>query len=101
MITATGPFGFAAHEVGDGEGEHAVEDVDPDFLFGPVVHRGEGDQVAVFELREAFFDVGLGAVGGDHVGGRPVVAVGEQDPFAEVFVFEVAVRGVVGAPGQA
>ena len=83
----SGPFGVAAHQVGDGEGEDAVEDVHADFLFGPVVHRGEGDQVAVFELPEAFFDVGLGAVGGDDLGGRPVVAVGEQDSFAEVLVF--------------
>jgi hypothetical protein len=32
-------------------------------------------------LPEAFF-VGLGAVGGDHLGDRPLVVVGEQDPFA-------------------
>ena len=36
----------------------------------------------VFELAEAGLDVALGAVS-DDVGDRPVVAVGDQDPFAE------------------
>ena len=79
----SGVGGLAAHQVGDGQGEHAVEDVHPDLLLGPVEHRGERDHVAVFELAEAGFGVGLGAVGGDHLGYGPVVAVGEQDPFAE------------------
>jgi len=65
------------------------------------VHRGEGDEVAVFELPEAGFNVGLGAVGGHDLGEGPLVAVGEQDPFAEVLVLQLAQRGLVGAPGQA
>jgi hypothetical protein len=47
-----------------------------------VVHRVKRDHVGVFELAEAEFGVGLGAVGGHDVGYRPV-AVGEQDAFAE------------------
>ena len=75
-------LGVAAHQVRNGEGEHAVEHVHADLGVGPVVHRAKRDHVRVFELAEAEFGVGLGAVGGHHVGHRPV-AVGEQDPFAE------------------
>jgi hypothetical protein len=52
-----GVFGVAAHEVGDGQREHAVEEVDADLLVGPVVHGAERHDVRVFELAEA----GLGA----------------------------------------
>ena len=44
--------GFPAHEVGDGQGQDAVEDVDPDFGVGPVEHWGEAHDVGVFELPE-------------------------------------------------
>jgi hypothetical protein len=44
--------------------------------------------VWVLELAEAEFGVGLGTVGGHHLGDRPV-AVGEQDPLAEQLLFEV------------
>jgi hypothetical protein len=37
----SGLVGSAAHEVGHGQGEHAAEDVDPDFLVGPVVQGAE------------------------------------------------------------
>ena len=30
--------GLAAHQVGDGQGQDAVEDVDPDLGLGPVEH---------------------------------------------------------------
>ena len=43
---------YPAHEVGDGQGQDAVEDVDPDFLVGPVEHWGEAHDVGVFELPE-------------------------------------------------
>src|ERR1019366_5203283 len=45
--------GLSAHEVGDGQGHDAVEDVDPDLGLGPVEHRGEPDDVGVFELAES------------------------------------------------
>ena len=48
--------------------------------------------MGVFELPEAELDVGLGPVGGDHIGYGPVFAVGDQDPFAEDLVFQ-------GGPG--
>jgi len=89
-----------AHEVGDGQGEYAVEDVDTDLLVGPVVHRAERHHVGVFELPEPGLDFGLGSVGGDHVGDRPGAAVGEQDPFAEQALFEGGAGAGVGAPGQ-
>ena len=69
-----------------------LKDVHADFLLGPVEHRGERHDVAVFELAEAGFGVGLGAVGGDHLGHGPVVAVGEQDPLAE----DLGFQGVAG-----
>src|SRR5665647_2710533 len=65
----SGVVGFAAHEVGDGEGEDAVEDVDADLGVGPVEHRGEPHDVRVLELAESGFDVVLGAVGGDDLSG--------------------------------
>ena len=36
-----GVGGVAAHQVGDGQGQHAVEHVHPDLGVGPVVHRAE------------------------------------------------------------
>jgi hypothetical protein len=45
-----GVFGFAAHQVRDGEGEDAVEDVDADLLVGPVVQRAEGHHVGVWDV---------------------------------------------------
>src|SRR5664280_773917 len=47
-----GLVGLSAHEVGDGQGQDAVEDVDSDLGLGPVEHRGEPDDVGVFELAE-------------------------------------------------
>jgi hypothetical protein len=81
--------------VSDGECEHAVEDVDSDLAVGPVEHRGEPDDVRIFELPEAAFDLGLGAVAGHDVGEGPVVAVGDQDPFAEDLLLQL----VCGRPG--
>jgi hypothetical protein len=92
--------GVAAHEVGDGEGEHAGEDVDADLGLGPVEHRGGSDEMEVFELAEAGLDVALGAVGGDDVGDRPVVAVGDQDPFAEDLGFQGVLGGGVDGEAQ-
>ena len=47
-----GLVGLPAHQVGDGQGQDAVEDVDPDFGVGPVEHWGETHDVGVFELAE-------------------------------------------------
>src|SRR5674536_121113 len=49
----SGVFGFAAHQVGDGQREDTAEDVATDLLIGPMEHRGEGHHVGVFELSEA------------------------------------------------
>ena len=57
--------GFADHEPGDGQGEHAVEDVDPDLLVGPVEHGREGHDLGVFHLAEVALGRFLGAVVGD------------------------------------
>jgi len=46
----SGAGGLAAHQVGDGQGQHSVEDVDADLGVGPVVHRAEGDHVRVLQL---------------------------------------------------
>jgi hypothetical protein len=62
--------------------------------------RGESDEMEVFELAEAGLDVALGAVGGDDVGDRPVVAVGDQDPFAEDLGFQGVLGGGVDAEAQ-
>jgi hypothetical protein len=56
--------------------------------------------VAVFELAETGFGVGLGAVGGDHLGRGPVAAVGEQDPLAKDLVLQRAAGGGAGAEGD-
>jgi hypothetical protein len=51
-------------------------------------NMGERDQMAVSALAATGFGVGLGAVGGDHLGCGPVVAVGEQDPLSEDLCFQ-------------
>src|SRR6516225_3905607 len=54
----------------------------------------------VFELAEGELGVGLGPVGGDHVGDGPVVVAGDQDAFAEDLGFQLAAGAVVDVPGQ-
>jgi len=56
--------------------------------------------VGVFELVEAELGVGLGAVGGDHVGDRPVVAVGDQDLFAGYLGFQRVASVLVDLDAQ-
>jgi hypothetical protein len=75
--------GLSAHEVSDGQGQDAVEDVYPDLGLGPVEHWGEAVDVGVFELAESLLDVVLGSVAGDDLGGGPVVVGGDQESFAE------------------
>ena len=100
-------FGFASHQVcdgegeGEGEGENAVEHVDTDLLIGPVMHRGERDDVLVFHLSEPGLDLALGTVGCHDLGGGLGVAVGEQDPFAEKTLFESLPGPAVDTPSQA
>jgi len=75
--------GLASHQVGESECGDAVGDVEPDVGVAPVPHRGEADDLGVFELVEAGFGVELAAVAGDDLGARPVLAVGDQQAFAE------------------
>jgi len=92
--------GFAAHEVGDLQGQDAGEDVGADVVLSPVVHGREGDHVRVLELADGEFGLGLGAVGGDDLGGRPVVVIGDEHVLAEEFPFQGGPGGV-DAPGKA
>jgi hypothetical protein len=66
----------------------------------PVVHGAEGDHVGVFELAEAELGLGLGAVAGDYLGDWPVLAVGDQDTFAEDLGFQVGAGLVVDVEGE-
>jgi hypothetical protein len=43
--------------------------------------------MAVLQLAATGFGAGRGAVGGDHVGHGPIVAIGEQDPLSEDLCF--------------
>ena len=95
-----GPGGAAAHEVGELEGEHAGEHVDADVVLGPVEHRAEGGDAGVFHLPEGGLGLGLGPVGGDDLGGRPVVVVGDQDVLAEDLFFQGGAGGRVDVPGE-
>jgi hypothetical protein len=54
-----GAGGSAAHQVRDGKGEDAVEDVEADLLVGPGLHGAERHDVGVFELTEPELGVGL------------------------------------------
>src|SRR5665647_3055062 len=92
--------GLSAHQVCDGQGEHAVEDVDPDLGLGPVEHGGEPDDVGVFELAEPGLDVVLGAVAGDDFGDGPVVVVGDEQALAEDLGFQCLAGGGVDLPAQ-
>ena len=95
-----GSAGLAPHKLGDLEGEDAGEHVHADVVVGPVLHRGERHDVRVFELAEGELGVGLGAVGGDDIGDRPVVAVGDEHALAEDLVFQRAAGVGVDVPGQ-
>ncbi len=96
----SGAGGAAAHEVGELEGEHAGEDVDADVVLGPVEHWAEGGGARVFHLPEGGLGLGLGPVGGDDLGGGPVVVVGDQDVLAEDLFFQGGAGGGVDVPGE-
>src|ERR1035441_6552587 len=93
--------GCAAHQVCDLQGEHAGEHVDADVRLGPVVHGAEGDDVGVFELAEGELGFGLGPVGGDDLGGGPVIVIGDQHVLAEELLFQGRAGSLVDAPGEA
>jgi hypothetical protein len=69
--------------VGGLEGENAGEGVDADVVLGAVAHRGERHHAWVLQLAEGELGLGLGPVAGDHLGGRPVVVIGDQHVLAE------------------
>jgi hypothetical protein len=92
--------GLAAHQVGDLQGQDAGEDVDADVVLGPVMHWGEGHYARVLELAEGELGLGLGPVAGDHLGGGPLVVVGDQDVLAEDLLFQGGAGACVDAPGK-
>ena len=94
-------LGLAAHQVGDLQGQHAGEGMDADVVLGPVEHRGERHDPGVFELPEGGLGLGLGPVAGDHLGGGPVVVIGDQHVLAEELFFQGDAGIVVDAPRQA
>src|SRR5258708_17052492 len=97
----SGLGGAAAHEVGELEGEHAGEDVDADVVLGPVEHRAEGGDAGVFHLPEGGLGLGLGPVGGDDLGGRPVVVVCDHDLLADDLFFQAAAAPRADVPVDA
>ena len=82
----------------DLQGQDAGEDVDADVVLGPVEHRGERHHVRVFHLPERELGLGLRPVAGDHLGGGPVVVIGDQHMFAEDLLFQRGAPG--GVDGQ-
>ena len=97
----SGLGGLAHHEAGDGRARTQLKRCTA-ILWSVQWNMGENDTTcAVLQLAEVAFGVGLGAIGGDHFGAGPVVAVGEEDPFAE----DTPLRGPRGparrVPGQA
>ena len=72
-----------------------------DVVLGPVEHRAEGGRAGVFHLPEGGLGLGLGPVGGDYPGGRPVVVVGDQDVLAEDIFFQGGAGAGVDVPGEA
>ena len=56
--------------------------------------------MGVFELAEAEFGFGLGAVAGDDLGDGPVFPVGDQDTFAEDLGFQVGAGLVVDVESE-
>ncbi len=64
-----GMLGFADHEPGDQESEHAVEDVHVDLLLAEVKHRRERDDPWVLHLAKVCLDGFLGAVLRDDLSG--------------------------------
>src|SRR5665647_3380450 len=96
-----GPISLSCHEAGGHQCEHAVKGVDADLLVRPVEHRVEGDNLAVLHLAEVGFDFGLGAVAGHHLGDAPLVAVGEDDPFAEQLIGQCGLGPLIAPPDEA
>jgi hypothetical protein len=87
-----GLLGPEVKEAGEEVAEDTGQDVDVEFLVGPVALRSQGDVDGVLEVCEDGFDSSLAAVGADDLGGSPVVAVGDEDDATE----GVAIEGVEG-----
>src|SRR5712691_12175799 len=75
--------------------------LDGDGVLGPVEHRAEGGGARVFHLPEGGLGLGLGPVGGDDLGGGPVVVVCDEDVLAEDLFFQGGAGGGVDVPGEA
>src|SRR6185295_4197229 len=80
--------------------EDAGEDVDMEFLVGPVELGTQRDVDGILEVCEDGFDIGLSAVGTNDVGRVPVVAIGDEDDAAEGVVVESSECGLVEGVGQ-
>ena len=76
-------------DAGKEQGEQADERVHMDFLVRPVVLGPQRQMFVVLELAKDFFDLALSTVGEQDLFGRPRVAVGGDDAFAEDFCFKV------------
>lgn len=81
-------------------GEDAGEDVDMEFLVGPVELGTQRDVDGILEVREDGFDISLTAVGVNDVGGGPVVAIGDEDDAAEGVGIEGGECGLIEGVGQ-
>jgi hypothetical protein len=92
--------GAVPHQVSELQGQDAGEDVHPDVVPGPVVHRGERHDAGVFHLPEGEFGFGLGPVPGDHVRDGPFVVVSDQDMLAEDLLLQGGAGVRVDLPGQ-
>src|SRR5215211_415021 len=82
------------------EQQRAVEGLHPELLVGPVEGGREGGELAGFHLAEGTLGVGSGAVGGDDLVVRPLVAVGEDDALAELAPARLLERSRVSAEAR-
>src|SRR6266542_2240162 len=95
-----GLAGTEVEESSEEVAEDAGEDVDMEFLVGPVELGTQGDVDGILEVCEDGFHIGLSAVGTNDVGGVPVVAICDEDDAAEGVGVEGSECGLVEGVGQ-
>ncbi len=76
-------FQFAPQQSAQHERENTVEDVDLDFLVGPVALWAQRDAVRIFHVAECALDMVLTAVPTDDLHIAPISVVRKENRFAE------------------
>jgi hypothetical protein len=81
---------LALKQGAQGEGEDAIEGVNPQLLVRPVKGGREADPVGIFHLLERIFDVGLGSTAQDDLFRGPLMVVCAEGAFTKASALKLS-----------